>query len=127
MTETTKQTKLRDVPHAEIRATWLLDAELIVQFSHDNKTWGNLDEASWNEDVHYRLIREILTTKKYHIAYIAPSTNEWCVSYNAGYSSVEDFRIQNPSLSEVKAEIIEASAVQYEGLFEIVFTSPATE
>ena len=123
----TKQTKLRDVPHAEIRAKWLLDDSLTVLFNHDGVLWKSLDEPSWHPELSYRLVRNNPAATKYNVAYINPTTNDWCVSYNAGYLSVEDFRIQNPSLSEVKAEIIEASGVQYEGSFEVVFTSPATE
>jgi hypothetical protein len=41
MTEMTNQTKLRDVPHAEIQKRWLEDDSLTVEFYDGEKMGGN--------------------------------------------------------------------------------------
>ena len=119
---------IRNVPHAEIQVKWLEDSSLIAElYSRGDARWKPVGGPSWYSEYQYRLIKKAPAVKKYHVVYLNPNNDSWTVTYNAAYTSVEDFYAANESLRGTKAEIIQASMVQSDESVEVVFTSPAID
>ena len=81
---------IRNIPHAELQAKWLLDDSLKVQWKEKNdEFWRETDNPGWFVSFDYRLYREVETPNQYKIAF--PHKNGgYVVSYDY-YASVEEF------------------------------------
>lgn len=124
-------TQIRNTPHAMAQLMWLQDSTLTVEYNDPSgrlasaNMWFFVEKPGWVKPHSYRLVKKSPTVTKYHVAYVNPGNGSWTVTYNAAYTSVEDFYIRNESLRGTKAELIQASAVQSKETVEIVFVSPA--
>ena len=128
----TKQTKLRDVPHAEIRKRWLEDDSLTVEYRvidvDEEDNWTAIEaEPSWLITCEYRLLTPKFKSELYRIAYLPNRWADWQVSARE-YRSVSDFESRNSSnfVPETPC-IIPTSLSEFESGGEIVFTSHATK
>jgi hypothetical protein len=127
----TKQIKMRNVPHAEIKKRWLEDDSLTVEF-YRGEEWVTIDpsDPSWCSEYSYRIVNpKVQVEVLYLIAYQLDNlAKEWKVSENR-YKSVVEFEncYSNGGFIPGTPCIIKTSAVQEESAGEVVFTSPAVK
>jgi hypothetical protein len=129
MTETTKQTKLRNVPHAEIQKCWLEDDSLTVEYRCDkDDDWTAISrEPSWLSTYDYRLLTPKIKSELYHIAYQPHPWSDWKVSARK-YRSVSDFESSNsPNFVPETPCILPTSVSEFKSGGVVVFTSYASK
>ena len=119
--------EVRNVPHAEIKAMWLLDSSLTVEIGL-LQGWtedGISEEIEWFHNMNYRLVKKYPANTSYVVAY--EHEGSWYVEGCCGYLDLEDFYKKNPEFKKCKAEIIKSSAVETPETFRVVCTSYAQD